>query len=264
MCAGLAFAQAPPAAPKPAAPKPDLPPLQASFGLVDPSVLARQTQSKPELGKAGPAPKLADGTPDLRGPWAPNAIRENVRLDATGVQIPFKPEAQALYKSRLDNLGKDDPEARCLPPGVPRLTTTPYPFRFLQSPDMIVIIYEGGSQTWRQIFMDGRKHSKFAEELWNGESIGHWEGDTLVVETIGFNEKTWIDAAGVPHSKNMKVIERIRRADAEYLEYTSIVQDPEMYTKEWGFTTYPKKLQGELLEYICNENEADVQHMIGK
>src|SRR5258708_7559179 len=131
----LAFAQAPAAAPKPAAPKSDLPPLQASFGLVDPSVLARQGQTKPELGKAGPAPRLPDGKPDLGGPWAPNAIRENVRLDATGVEIPFKPEAKALYQSRLGNLGKDDPEARCLPPGVPRLTTTPYPFRFLQMPD---------------------------------------------------------------------------------------------------------------------------------
>ena len=141
----VVLAQAPPAAP----PKKDDPPLQASFGLIDPSILTRQGQRKPELGKAGPAPRLADGKPDLTGPWAPNAIAENVNLVGIGVQVPFKPEAEALYKSRLAKLGKDDPEARCLPPGVPRLTTTPYPFRFVQTPTYIAIMYEGGSQTWR-------------------------------------------------------------------------------------------------------------------
>ena len=112
--------------------------------------------------------------------------------------------------------------------------------------------------------MDGRKFSKFAEELWNGESIGRSEGDTLVVETTGFNELTWIDAAGVPHSKGMKVTERIRRLDADNMEIVSIVEDPARYTKPWGFTTYPKRLAGELLEYICDENEKDVNRLVGK
>jgi hypothetical protein len=124
-------------------------------------------------------------------------------------------------------------------------------------------IYEGGSQTFRQIFVDGRKHSKFAEDLWNGESVGHWEDDTLVVETVGFNKKTWIDAAGVPHSKDMKVTERIRLLDADNMEIVSTVDDARMYTKPWSFTT-PKRLHGEILEYICNENEADVRHFVGK
>ena len=267
VCAGqLAFSQAP-AAPKPAPNlTPDLSkePLQASFGLQDPSVLARQRQNKPVLGKAAPTPRLADGKPDLTGPWAPNAIRENVNLIGVGVEIPFKPEAKALYDSRLAKLGMDDPEARCLPPGVPRLNTTPYPFRFVQTPGMIAILYEGGSQTFRQIFTDGRKHSPQAEELWNGESIGHWEGDTLVVETIGFNESTWIDAAGVPHSSGMKVTERMTRLDTDNMEIINTVDDPKMYTKPWSFTTYPRRLNGELLEYICDENEKDVQHLKGK
>src|SRR6185437_2042630 len=169
ICAGtgIGFAQAPPKSPAE-------PPKQASFGLEDAGVIRTLPQSKPVLGKAGPVPRLADGKPDLSGPWEPNAIRENVRLEATGVVIPFRPEAKAIYDQRLATLGKDDPEARCLPPGVPRLTTTPYPFRFLQVPGLIVIIYEGGSQTFRQIFTDGRQYSKFAEDLWNGESIGHW------------------------------------------------------------------------------------------
>jgi hypothetical protein len=237
---------------------------QASFGLQDATIIQRLAQTKPVMGKGGPVPRLADGKPDLSGPWEPNAIRENVSLAATGVQIPFRPEAKAIYDQRLGTLGKDDPEARCLPPGVPRLTTTPYPFRFLQVPGLIVIIYEGGSQTFRQIFVDGRKHSKFAEELWNGESVGHWEDDTLVVETIGFNEKTWIDAAGVPHSKDMKVTERIRLLDAGNMEIVSTVDDARMYTKPWSFTTYPKRLHGEILEYICNENEADSRHLVGR
>ncbi len=252
-----AFAQAP-------ASNPSDPPLHPSFGLQDPSVLKRAEQSKPVLGKAGPAPRLADGKPDLTGPWEPNAIRENVNLKAVGIEPPFTPEGEALYKTRLARLGKDDPEARCLPPGVPRLTTTPYPFRFVQMPNYIAILYEGGTHTWRQIFMDGRKFSQFAEDLWNGESIGHWEGDTLVVETTGFNDKTWIDAAGVPHSTGLKVTERIHRLDADNMEIVNTVNDPVMYTKPWSFTTYPKRLKGELLEYICNENEKDVQHFPGK
>ncbi len=244
--------------------KSDEPPPQASFGLQDPSVIQRLPESKPDAKLSGPIPRLADGKPDLSGPWEPNAIRENVNLIATGVKIPFRSNAKSIYDSRIGVLGKDDPEARCLPPGVPRLTTTPYPFRFLQVPGLIVIIYEGGSQTFRQIYTDGRGFSKFAEDLWNGESIGHWEGDTLIVETTGFNERTWIDAAGVPHSSEMKVIEHIRLLDANNMEIVSTVQDPKMYSEDWSFTTHPKKLDGEILEYICNENEKDSAHLVGK
>lgn len=240
------------------------PPPQASFGLQDPSVIQRLPKSEPGPKAAGAIPRLADGKPDLSGPWQPNAIRENVNLVAAGIKIPFLPAAKAIYDSRIGVLGKDDPEARCLPPGVPRLTTTPYPFRFLQVPGLVAIIYEGGSQTFRQIFTDGRGFSKFADDLWNGESIGHWDGDTLVVETQGFNDRTWIDAAGVPHTTEMKVTERIRLLDPNNLEIVSTVHDPKMYSQDWSFTTHPKKLDGEILEYICNENEKDTQHMVGK
>ena len=141
------------------------PPPQASFGLQDPSVIQRLPESKPGI-ISGSIPRLADGTPDLSGPWQPNAIRENVNLVAAGVKIPFNAAAKKIYDARIGVLGKDDPEAYCLPPGVPRLTTTPYPFRYLQVPGLVVIIYEGGSQTFRQIFTDGRGFSKFADELW--------------------------------------------------------------------------------------------------
>jgi hypothetical protein len=270
MAALSLFAQAPAQAPKPTAGAGSLTnanqaqgaPLQASYALVDPT-LARRSQKGKVAPDAKP-PRLPNGKVDLTGPWEPNAIGENVNLVGLKYEVPMNATAQKLYDARIGVLGKDDPEARCLPPGVPRLTTTPYPFRFVQTDNYIAIIYEGGSQTFRQIFLDGRKHSEFAEELWNGESIGHWEGDTLVVETKGFNDITWIDAAGVPHSKNMKVTERITRLDADNMEIVNIIDDPEMFTKQWSFTTYPKRLKGELLEYICNENEKDVQHMVGK
>ena len=240
------------------------PPPQASFGLQDPSVIQRLPESKADAKLSGEIPRLADGKPDLSGPWQPNAIRENVNIVAAGVKVPFTDAGKKIYDSRIGVLGKDDPEARCLPPGVPRLTTTPYPFRFLQVPGLIVIIYEGGSQTFRQIFTDGRGFSKFAEDLWNGESIGRWAGDTLVVQTRGFNDRTWIDAAGVPHTTDMLVTEHIRLLDANNMEIVSTMHDPAMFTADWSFTTHPKKMNGEIMEYICNENEADVKHMVGK
>ena len=167
---------------------------------------------------AGPTPRTADGTPDLSGNWQPNAIRQNVDLIGAGVQVPMLPASEALYRKRKEALGKDDPEARCLPPGVPRMSTTPYPWTIVQTPKLIVIVYEGGAHIWRKIFLDGRVHDPNVQDTWLGDSIGRWENDTLVVETVGQNDVTWLDAAGVPHSTAMKVIERIRRPDYGHLE----------------------------------------------
>src|SRR5690242_17868149 len=156
----------------------------------------------------GPTPRTADGKPDLSGNWAPNAIRQNVDLIGTGVEVPMQPWASAVYRQHKESLSKDDPEARCLPPGVPRMSTTPYPWTIVQTPQLIVIVYEGGAHVWRKIFMDGRKHDPTVELTWLGDSIGHWEGDTLVVETVGQNDITWLDQSGIPHSTDMKVTER--------------------------------------------------------
>src|SRR5689334_17486979 len=162
---------------------------------------------------AGPTPRAADGHPDLSGNWQPNAIRQNVDMVGSGVEVPMLPAAEAVYKKHKGDLGKDDPEARCLPPGVPRMSTTPYPWTIVQTPQQIVIVYEGGAHIWRKIFMDGRTHDPKVEYTWLGDSIGHWEGDTLVVETVGQNDLTWLDEGGTPHSAEMKVTERIRRPD---------------------------------------------------
>jgi hypothetical protein len=212
----------------------------------------------------GPTPRTPDGKPDLSGNWQPNAIRENVDLVGTGVEVPMLPWAKELYDKRKAALGKDDPEARCLPPGVPRMTTTPYPWTFVQTKDLLVIVYEGAAHVWRKVFLDGRAHDPRAEFTWLGDSIGHWEDDTLVIETVGQNDITWIDAAGIPHTEDMKVIERIRRPDLGHLEIEHTIDDPKTFSRPWKFTTRPSLLRGELIEYICQENNKDVDHLVGK
>jgi hypothetical protein len=230
---------------------------------------AAPTETKPGAAKpawppSGLTPRTADGKPDLSGAWAPNAIRQNVDMVATGVQVPFQPWAEKLYKERKESQSKDDPEARCLPPGVPRMTTTPYPFRFMQTPGLTLIVYEGGAHIWRQIFTDGRPHSADPNPSWLGESIGHWDSDTFVIDTIGLNGLTWIDESGLPTTDALHVTERIRRPDFGHLEIENTVDDPKAYTKPWSFTTHPIMLKGELMEYICQENNRDVEHLVGK
>ena len=185
-------------------------------------------------------------------------------LVATGVQVPFQPWAEKVYKERKESQSKDDPEARCLPPGVPRMTTTPYPFRIVQTPGLTLIVYEGGAHVWRQIFTDGRPHSADPNPSWLGESIGHWDSDTFVIDTIGLNGLTWIDESGLPTTDALHVIERIRRPDFGHLETENTIDDPKAYTKPWSFTTHPSMLKGELMEYICQENNRDVEHLVGK
>jgi hypothetical protein len=225
---------------------------------------------KADRAPKGPAPRTSDGKPDLSGNWAPNAIGENVDMVRAGVEVPMRPEAEALYKVRKEALSKDDPEARCLPPGVPRMSTTPYPWTFIQTPQLLAILYEGGAHVWRKVFLDGRPHDPNVVETWLGDSIGHWEGDTLVIETVGQNDITWLDESGIPHSKDMKVTERIKRIDLGHLEIEHTIEDPKTFTKPWKFTTHPIMLldqkgnPGELIEYICQENNKDVEHLFGK
>jgi hypothetical protein len=213
----------------------------------------------------GPAPRRPDGKVDFSGNWAPNAITQNIDLANVGGQPPMLPWAQKLYEERKGNLSKDDPEGLCLPPGVPRMSTTPYPWTMVQTDKLLVIVYEGGAHIWRKIFLDGRGHDPNVVETWLGDSIGHWEdNDTLVVETVGQTDKTWLDENGHPHTKDMVVTERFRRPDEGHLEIVHTIDDPGAYSKPWTFTTHPTMLKGELIEYICQENNRDVQHLVGK
>jgi hypothetical protein len=222
------------------------------------------TAARPDWPPAGPTPRTADGKPDLSGNWQPNAIRQNVDLVGSGVEVPLLAAALAVYQNHKQNVSKDDPEARCLPPGVPRMSTTPYPWTIVQTPKLMVIVYEGGAHIWRKIFMDGRGHDPNVQDTWLGDSIGHWDGETLVVETVGQNDVTWLDQSGVPHSSEMKVTERIRRPDYGHLEIEHTIDDPKTFARPWSFTTHPSLLRGELIEYICQENNKDVEHLVGK
>ena len=179
-------------------------------------------------------------------------------IHGAGVDVPFLPGPKALDDKRRAALSKDDPEARCLPPGVPRMSTTPYPWSFIQTKDLLVIVYEGGAHIWRKVFLDGRPHDPRVQDTWLGDSIGHWEGDTLVVETVGQNELTWIDESGIPHSNEMKVTERISSSGpGSSDDRAHRIDDPKTFSRSWRFTTHPSLLKGELIEYAFAENNRD-------
>ena len=227
----------------------------------------------PDIGNApraanwppsGPVPRTADGKPDLSGAWEPNAFQQNLNIAYGGVVVPFQPWAEMVYQQRRETFGKDDPEGHCMPPGVPRSETTPYPFRIVQTRDRLFIIYEGGAHVCREVFLDGRAHDKDVEQTWLGDSVGRWEGDTLVIDVVGFNDKSWLDAAGHPHTDALHVVQRYRRIDLGHMEIQHTIDDPKAYTKPWTVTTRPVLLKGELMEYICQENNKDIQHLVGK
>jgi hypothetical protein len=179
-----------------------------------------------------------------------------------GVDVPMLPEAKAIYDKRKANLGREDPEARCLPPGVPRMSTTPYPWSFLQTPKEIWIVYEGGAHIWRKILMDGRPHDPRAEQTWLGDSIGHWEGDTLVVDVVGFNEATWLDYFGHPHTDQLHVVERYSRPNKQTLHYEALIDDMGAYTRPFKVAwDIPWRANAELSEYICQENNKYLQRL---
>lgn len=217
----------------------------------------------------GPTPRLADGKVDFggKGVWAPIWVLDwaDKKYVEKAVDVPFTSWGLKVFQERRANDSKDDPEGYCLPPGVPRYTGTPYPFEFLQLRDRVVILYEGASHMYRQIFMDGRKHTA-PDQLnptWLGESIGSWEGnDTLVVDTVGFNGRTWLDYVGHPTSENLHVVEKFRRPDYLTLQYEATIEDAKAYTRPWT-TNFRVKFQPgwDLLEYVCLENNKDLLHL---
>ena len=181
-------------------------------------------------------------------------------------QVPFQPWAAAIYDYNSKNLSKYDPEGYCLPPGGPRLMATPYPMEIIQLPEQkrIVMIFEGATHIWREIYMDGRPHPQ-GDDLnptYLGHSVGRWEGDTLVVDVVGFNEATWIDYFGHPHTDMLHVVEKFSRPDKSTLHYEATLDDPGAYTKpftvRWDIRWNPT---GELTEYICQENNKYMQQL---
>jgi hypothetical protein len=216
----------------------------------------------PAAAPKGPTPKTADGKVDFTGLWSPDRtfIYDISSTLKKGETLPLQPWAEKLTK---EHMSKDDPEANCLPTGVPRMA--PYPWKIVQTPQYIYFLFEGNIHSYRQIFMDGRKHTKDPNPTWYGESIGHFEGDTLVIDTIGFNDKFWFDFAGHPHTEQLHTIERFRRPDLGHLEFEVVIDDKGTFTRP--FTMYGHstlEVGTELMEYICQENNVDVRHITGK
>jgi hypothetical protein len=241
----------------------------------------RTPDGKPNL--SAPAPRTADGKPDFSGIWqlepqpcppqgcpattvvdyVPGAEFLNFGAKIPG-GLPYQPWAAALVKERSEQLGRDDPIASCKPGGVFRILTFPPYRKFLQLPGLFVILSER-DVTFRQIFMDGRPLPKDPEPTPNGYSIGRWDGDTLVVETNGLRDGTWIDRAGSPITDAAKLTERFQRVSYGRVEIEVTVDDPKAYTKPWTTKlTQLIRLDTDLLDYHCMDNEKDSKHLVGR
>ena len=223
----------------------------------------RTAAGKPNL--SAPAPKSADGKPDFTGVWqvAPG-YTGNIAKDLKAGEVSFQPWAEELYKHRLGNEGREDPQAYCVLSGVPREHVVPYPFKILQPPGEVVILYEA-LHSYRQIYMDGRALPKDPNPAWMGYSVGRWDGDTLVVESNGFEENNWLDNGGHPGTEALRLTERFHRRDFGHIDLEITIDDPKAYTKPWKvnlvFTANPDT---DLIEYVCDENEKDLKHLVGK
>jgi hypothetical protein len=224
--------------------------------------MPRTPEGKPDL--SAPAPRAADGKPDLSGVWR---VKQTTYL--TYVTSDLKPDeirpwAAALFKQREDDYRKDSDGIACLPPGPKAgISGLGLPMKIVQTPNLVVVLYEYET-IYRQIFTDGRGLPEDPNPTWMGYSIGHWEGDTLVVSTAGYNDRTTLDLGGHPHTEALRVTERFHRRDVGHIDLQVTLDDPKAYARSW---TLPVELDlmpdGELIEYFC-ENERDAQHLVGK
>jgi hypothetical protein len=248
-----------------------------------------------------PTPRLADGTPNLgrvpgeKGVWnVPSIQNMGMRIPAADgstaatrargargggeaaggaragskaePDVPFQPWARAVYDYNSQNNSKYDPEGYCLPPGGPRMFATPYPMEIIQQPEhrRIIMIFEGATHIWREIYMDGRPHPQgdALNPTYLGHSVGRWEGDTLVIDVVGFNENSWLDYYGHPHTDLLHVVERISRPNKNTLRYEAVIDDPGAYTRPWTVAwDIPWRANAELQEYICQENNQYLQKL---
>lgn len=224
----------------------------------------RLPDGKPNL--SAPAPKTADGKPDLSGVWVTRGgYTGNIAKDLKPGEVSFQPWAAELFKHRQETLSKDDPQAYCVLSGVPRENVVPYPFKIVNTSNgMIVILYEA-LHSYRQIFMDGRKLPKDPNPAWMGYSVGHWDGDTLVVDSSGFVGNNWLDNNGHPGTEAMRLTERFHRRDFGRIDLAITVDDPKAYTKPWTVNLVLNAAPDtDLIEYVCDENEKDLKHLVGK
>ena len=230
--------------------------------------------AKGEPDPTAPAPRTADGKPDLSGVWqgvgSSGAGQQPPAQPPSGPPVagfrdvaqnikeglPLKPEGAALLKERRDNNSKDNPEAHCLPMGIMQYHTQGAPRKFIQTPGILVILYEASSGL-RQIFTDGRAlPGNDPQPWWYGYSVGKWEGDTLVVETTGLRDGGWLDIIGSPLTDAARLTERFRRVSYGRMEIDITVDDPKVYTRPWTVRVNQRNLvDQELIEFICLENQ---------
>jgi hypothetical protein len=210
--------------------------------------IPRTPDGKPDL--SAPSPRSADGKPDFNGVWQMNlSTQESPKLQSW---------AEAVAKSRMEDLRRDSPEALCLPGPIAGVGVG----KIVQTPHLLLMLYSG--TLYREIFLDGRELPNNPNPDWMGYSIGRWDGDTLIVETTGFNDRTWLRGDGVPGSEHLHITERIRRADFGHLEVRATYVDPSVLLSPWSVTTKFVLEDVQPLEYVCNENERDRAHMVGK
>jgi hypothetical protein len=231
----------------------------------------RRADGTPDL--TAPAPRTPEGRPDLSGIWqrprrgpgipgVPAAGAPGLGI-AEGVEVPFQPLGEALYKARTENNGKGMPSERCLPHGITKAVSVPEPFKIVQTPELIVILHEEFNH-YRQVFTDGRRVPENRAPTWLGYSLGKWEGDALVVDTVGFVDDTWLDMRGHPATDALHMVERYRRLDFGHLQIQFTIDDPKAYAKPWTVTmSFDLLPDTELIEHIC-ENEKDAAHLVGK
>lgn len=230
-------------------------------------------------GKAdlkAPFPKTSDGKPDLSGLWVSRRPAAETRDSNTGVGPDIRsyieppneppvllPAAAALFQTRLETFGAGRPSESCLPHSIPDMMLIGRPFKFVQNPNLTLILYEFATR-YRQILTDGRPYPDDMDPAWFGYSIGKWEGNTFVVDTRGFNNKSWLDDVGHPHTDALHTIERFRRIDFGNMTMDVTIDDPKAYTKPWTATVHFRLIpDSELIEDIC-ENEKDSAHAVGK
>jgi len=222
------------------------------------------------------APKARDGKPDLSGIWRaepdPQGKAEgveneifpryfaNIAKDLKPEEMVLRPSADTLFKERVQSEGKNAPEAHCVPVGVPGINTFPSPFKIVQMPRLIIMLYEKDT-TYRQIFMDGRQLPRDPNPSFMGYSVGRWDAETLVVESVGFRDGGWLDRMGHPHGDQLHLTERYRRRDFGHLSIEMTIDDPNTYAKPFTYTQPSVLLPDtDLLEYYCTENEKDIRH----
>jgi len=240
----------------------------------------RATGGQPDL--TAPTPRLPDGKPDFSGIWhaanpnrcVPNEFIEcgaeiggsplggNLGRNLPGGELPYQAWAAELVRQRRADFSRDDPHVRCLPDNPPRAWTLPHLTKAIHSPGLLVLLYEVNAM-YRQIFTDGRPLPEDMNPTWNGYSVGHWEGDVLVVETAGFRDDLWIDTSGSPMSDAARMTERITRPNYGTLEIELTIDDPKTYTGP--FTVHLRQdieLDTELIDEFCLENEKSYERMI--